>query len=389
MSDLRAEGPDGQTARRKIQSLADARERAGLSQEQLAELIPVDRSTISRWERGTQGPIPWMRPRISRALGIGMDELGDILDEMERLARIEMGEAAVSLHKEIKRLRLEAGLSQPELATRIGYTRQYVSLAERPNKNLPSLELIGALDQCLGAGGALVELRARAKEEQVRRRGENSSQTATSGSRNAPPGSGWGASADWTGSDRTGTPLSSIGGSDSGVALDRRTFLSLATLAAADAHTAGDFAASISGGDAGPLAQVQTTYEVDRAIAAAVDGSTRSVLLRWAVDLDNSVARVNATGILAKLPGQRESDRVVAILRRDEEVRGLYLTAVASRVCEISWSQAQVFVQNPAKFPFAAIAAERLARETVSPVDAGARWCSAKLLQDLSPAIGR
>ncbi|WP_157620405.1 helix-turn-helix transcriptional regulator, partial [Saccharothrix sp. NRRL B-16348] len=47
--------------------------------------------------------------------------------------------AAIRLALEIKRRREEAGLSQPQLARRIGYTRQYVSLAERPGHNLPSL----------------------------------------------------------------------------------------------------------------------------------------------------------------------------------------------------------------------------------------------------------
>lgn len=72
---------------------------------------------------------------------------------------------AQRLAGEIRRLRKAAGLSQPELAALIGYTRQYVSLAERPNRCLPSAELVRAIDDALRAGGALVALRQRADAE--------------------------------------------------------------------------------------------------------------------------------------------------------------------------------------------------------------------------------
>lgn len=72
---------------------------------------------------------------------------------------------ADQLAAEIKRLRAAAGLSQRELARRSGYTREYVSMAERPG-NIPSRDLIRALDAALGADGALLALREQAKGEQ-------------------------------------------------------------------------------------------------------------------------------------------------------------------------------------------------------------------------------
>lgn len=74
------------------------------------------------------------------------------------------------LAAEIRRLRRAAQMSQPELAQRIGYTRQYVSMAERVGKNLPSQELVRALDTALDAAGSLLALRAQAKIEQRARR---------------------------------------------------------------------------------------------------------------------------------------------------------------------------------------------------------------------------
>ncbi|MCX0269913.1 helix-turn-helix domain-containing protein [Nocardia zapadnayensis] len=74
------------------------------------------------------------------------------------------GRAALAdeLAREIKRLRTEAGMGQRVLAGRIGYSRQYVSMAEWEDGNLPSRELVAAVDSELAANGALNALRARA-----------------------------------------------------------------------------------------------------------------------------------------------------------------------------------------------------------------------------------
>ena len=176
---------------------------------------------------------------------------------------------------------------------------------------------------------------------------------------------------------------------DLGVHVNRRSFLSLAAVAAVDMSVADEFTASIAGGDAGPLTHVQTTYEVDMAVASVLDASTRGTLVRWSQDQGSAVARVNATGILAKVPDQGESARVAAVLANDEEVRRLYLTAVTTRVCSIGWGEAAQFVESPTAFPLASIAVERFLREVLNSADAGARWCSARMLQELSPVMGR
>ena len=66
------------------------------------------------------------------------------------------------LADEVRARRRAAGLSQPALAARIGYTPQYVSLAERPNKGLASESLVRAIDEALAAEGALLALRDQA-----------------------------------------------------------------------------------------------------------------------------------------------------------------------------------------------------------------------------------
>jgi transcriptional regulator with XRE-family HTH domain len=171
MADTRDGHEERGAAVRGVLSFAEARKRAGYTQEQLAEKLNVELTTVGRWERGKSEPQPWMRPRLAKALGLSADELGDIFVDMTRAkGGGGAGEAAVRLANEIKHLRSSAGLSQPQLAMLVGYTRQYISLAERPQRNLPSIELIRALDAGLNAKGALVALRENAKSEQLARR---------------------------------------------------------------------------------------------------------------------------------------------------------------------------------------------------------------------------
>jgi transcriptional regulator with XRE-family HTH domain len=66
--------------------LATRRRAVGFSQDQLAERLKVDRSTVARWESGESEPQPWMRPRLARALAVSVDQLGDLLSEADSAA---------------------------------------------------------------------------------------------------------------------------------------------------------------------------------------------------------------------------------------------------------------------------------------------------------------
>ena len=63
----------------KRRSLAARRKAVGFSQDQLAEKLKVDRSTVVRWESGESEPHPWMRPRLARALEVSVEQLDDLL----------------------------------------------------------------------------------------------------------------------------------------------------------------------------------------------------------------------------------------------------------------------------------------------------------------------
>jgi tetratricopeptide (TPR) repeat protein/transcriptional regulator with XRE-family HTH domain len=59
--------------------LAARRKALGLTQEQLAELLEVGRTTVARWERGEAQPVPWLRPKLASALGVSAEGIEDLL----------------------------------------------------------------------------------------------------------------------------------------------------------------------------------------------------------------------------------------------------------------------------------------------------------------------
>jgi transcriptional regulator with XRE-family HTH domain len=59
--------------------LAQRRKAVGLTQEQLAEQLGVERTTVLRWERGQTQPQPWLRPRLAKTLGVSADRIEELL----------------------------------------------------------------------------------------------------------------------------------------------------------------------------------------------------------------------------------------------------------------------------------------------------------------------
>jgi DNA-binding XRE family transcriptional regulator len=61
-------------------ALVSARKAAGLTQEKLAEVMRVDRSTVIRWEAGDYAPLPFQWPKLAKVLGRSTDELRELID---------------------------------------------------------------------------------------------------------------------------------------------------------------------------------------------------------------------------------------------------------------------------------------------------------------------
>ncbi|NES17268.1 MULTISPECIES: helix-turn-helix transcriptional regulator, partial [Micromonospora] len=63
----------------KRHRLCQRRKALGYSQERLAELLSVERSTVVRWENAETDPQPWHRTRIAAALEVTLEQLDDML----------------------------------------------------------------------------------------------------------------------------------------------------------------------------------------------------------------------------------------------------------------------------------------------------------------------
>jgi tetratricopeptide (TPR) repeat protein/DNA-binding XRE family transcriptional regulator len=59
--------------------LAARRKAVGLTQAQLAERLNVERTTVVRWERGQAQPLPWLRPKLAKALRVSPERIDDLL----------------------------------------------------------------------------------------------------------------------------------------------------------------------------------------------------------------------------------------------------------------------------------------------------------------------
>ncbi|MEV0426485.1 helix-turn-helix transcriptional regulator [Micromonospora sp. NPDC050495] len=70
----------------KRHRLCQRRKALGYSQERLADLLGVDRSTVVRWENAETNPQPWHRTRIASALGVTLEQLDDMLVDVSLAA---------------------------------------------------------------------------------------------------------------------------------------------------------------------------------------------------------------------------------------------------------------------------------------------------------------
>ena len=121
----------------KRHRFAARRKAVGFSQEQLAERLSIDRSTVARWESGETEPQPWIRPRLARVLQVSLDQLDHLL------AGSDLTEAAE---------RMNYALTHPgsaDLVT-VADLRNQVQHLDEQYVHVPSSSLLAHAGQCLG-----------------------------------------------------------------------------------------------------------------------------------------------------------------------------------------------------------------------------------------------
>jgi transcriptional regulator with XRE-family HTH domain len=136
--------------------LSQRRKAVRLSQEALAEIVGVDRSTIGRWEAADTEPQPWYRPKLARALRISVDELAVLL--------ADVGPAAAHQPDE----RLDYALTHPATVdlVAVGYLREQIGHLDELYDRQPSNTLLAATGELHGQA---VYLRTHAMTGKVRR----------------------------------------------------------------------------------------------------------------------------------------------------------------------------------------------------------------------------
>ncbi|GAA1814967.1 helix-turn-helix transcriptional regulator [Planosporangium flavigriseum] len=119
--------------------LAQRRKAVGLSQERLAEVVGVDRSTVVRWERAETDPQPWHRPRLATALRVSVEELAELL--------ADVGEPPSRPNE-----RLDYVLKRPGRVDLIAvaYLREQVQRLDEQYERVPSTQLLAETGQLHG-----------------------------------------------------------------------------------------------------------------------------------------------------------------------------------------------------------------------------------------------
>jgi transcriptional regulator with XRE-family HTH domain len=121
--------------------LAERRKALGHSQEDLAALLGVDRSTVIRWEGAETEPQPWHRRKLAAVLSMTADELAELLETVSD----DLSSVSLDFSKSSDADSLTEGFSMYDLTSRrkileqlalvsgsalIGPIRQWVSLLD-------------------------------------------------------------------------------------------------------------------------------------------------------------------------------------------------------------------------------------------------------------------
>jgi DNA-binding XRE family transcriptional regulator len=83
--------------RAKRRAFAERRKTVGHTQEQLAALLGVERTTVVRWEAGETAPLPWCRPKLAKILSVSLDTLAELLATPEDLPALPSDALLLSL----------------------------------------------------------------------------------------------------------------------------------------------------------------------------------------------------------------------------------------------------------------------------------------------------
>jgi transcriptional regulator with XRE-family HTH domain len=132
----------------KRQRLAQRRKALGLTQEALASLLDVERSTVVRWERGETEPRPWIRPRLADALRVSADRLVELLTTAASpngMPGQRVGPDSVAVPRQLP-------AAAADFTGRTGELRTLTRLLDDAGTSLPWTVVISAIGGTAGVG---------------------------------------------------------------------------------------------------------------------------------------------------------------------------------------------------------------------------------------------
>ncbi|MCZ7425494.1 helix-turn-helix domain-containing protein [Micromonospora sp. WMMA1949] len=121
----------------KRQRLCQRRKALGYSQERLADILGVERSTVVRWENAETDPHPWHRTRIAFALSVTLDQVDDMLADVSVVRRRgqAMGDATQDYDAS------GTGATRSDLLSGLrGFLTDYLALPVRPAQSVVQLQ---------------------------------------------------------------------------------------------------------------------------------------------------------------------------------------------------------------------------------------------------------
>lgn len=149
-----ASGREDDVMASRRERLAQRRKAVGYSQEALAAMLGVDRSTVVRWEAALTEPQPWLRLKLADALGVTVEDLRELLDDVEAPSKPTSDRIAYVL---------EHPASTDLVA--VAHLRERILQLDESYDRSPSTDLIGMAGQ---AHGQIAYLREQAKGARIR-----------------------------------------------------------------------------------------------------------------------------------------------------------------------------------------------------------------------------
>ena len=134
------------TARRD--RLAQRRKVLGLTQEDLAGLLDVERTTVVRWERGETQPLPWIRPKLARALKV----------RPERMEALLAGDDPASPDAAALAIPRQLPAAAADFTGRAGELAELTRLLDRAGSGVPGTVVISAIGGTAGVGKTALAL---------------------------------------------------------------------------------------------------------------------------------------------------------------------------------------------------------------------------------------